>query len=152
MALAVAVAGCEAALRYAEAFSALRLFDDAALDPFTRLEELADGKEGGGMRGAPPDPEAQREKERLFAAVRELLQRAATNSSPPTRDVMTPERSSRMIFKPGKIGSFTSGCTGKSGEWTEKTYRSSASAKAASCCGKLGRSMKPPRQDRTRSP
>jgi hypothetical protein len=74
MALAVAVAGCEAVLRYAEAFSALRLFDDAALDAFTTLEELADGKEGGGMRGAPPDPEAQREKERLFAAARALLE------------------------------------------------------------------------------
>jgi hypothetical protein len=74
MALAVAVAGCEAALSHAEAFSVLRLFDDAALDPFATLRELAEGKEGGRMRQAAPDPEAQREKERLFAAARELLE------------------------------------------------------------------------------
>jgi hypothetical protein len=72
MALAIAVAGCEAALSHAEALGVLRLFDDAALDPFATLVELAEGKEG--RWGAAPDPEAQREKERLFAAARELLE------------------------------------------------------------------------------
>jgi hypothetical protein len=72
MALTVAVAGCEAALRHTEAFGALRLFDCAAIDPFATLEELAEGKEG--RWGAAPDPGAQREKERLFAAAHELLE------------------------------------------------------------------------------
>jgi hypothetical protein len=71
MALVVAVAGCEAALNHAEA-CALRLFDDAALDPFATLRELAEGEEG--PRGATPDPEARREKDRLFATAHALLE------------------------------------------------------------------------------
>src|ERR1700722_19331854 len=74
MALAVTVAGCEAALGHADAFGVLRLFDAAALDTFVTLRELAEGREGGEMRGAAPDPEAQHEKERLFGVAHALLE------------------------------------------------------------------------------
>jgi hypothetical protein len=71
-AMALAVAGCDSVLRHAAAFGPLRLFDDSALDPFATLLELAEGKEG--QWGAAPDPEAPREKERLFAEAHELLE------------------------------------------------------------------------------
>ena len=74
MALAVTVAGCEAALGHADAFGGLRLFDAAALDTFVTLRELAEGKEGGEMRGAAPDLEAQHEKERLFGLAHAFLE------------------------------------------------------------------------------
>ena len=74
MALVVAVAGCEAALRHAKAFGPLRMFDAAALDPFATLAELAERIEGGGSFADAPDPEAQREKERLFVAAHALLE------------------------------------------------------------------------------
>ena len=87
-AMALAVAGCEAALSHADAFGVLRLFDDSAIDPFATLDTLAEGEEG--RRGAAPDPEAQARKNGCSPPRANCSKRAATNSSPPTRDAMTP--------------------------------------------------------------
>ena len=136
MALAVAVAGCEAALSHADAFGVLRLFDAAAIDPFATLDALAEGEEG--RWGAAPDPEARREKERLFAATHELLEArrdeliAADERRYDPRTVVSHDLQTWEDWK------FHVWLHGKAGGWTEKTHTSSASVKAAAVAASSG--------------